>query len=72
MKILFLGGIKDGSRLELDEEVLSLEFSHSSKDAKYEKVEIVVSIDGTSISVDVMVAEDLPHMQAIDKFLTYK
>lgn len=72
MKILFLGGIKDGSRLELDEEILSLEFSHSSKDAKYEKIEIVVSISGTSTSVDVMISESLPYSQAIDKFLTYK
>lgn len=72
MKILFLGGVKDGSRLELDEGILSLGFSHSSKDAKYEKLEIVVSIDSTSTSVDVMVSEDLPYAQAIDKFLTYK
>jgi hypothetical protein len=69
MKILFLGGSKDGGEFELAEELMSVSFSHSSKDSTYHKTEIVVSIDGTSKSVDVMISEDLSFMSALEKFV---
>lgn len=72
MKILFIGGIRDGKRLEVDKDILFVSFSDSSKASKYEKIEIVVSISGTGKSVDVMVSEDTPHMEALNRFLKYK
>lgn len=69
MKVFFLGGTRNGEQLEIDGEILSVSFSDSNKAAKYHMTEIVVSICGTSKSVDVMVAEDLPHMEAINRFM---
>ncbi len=72
METLFVGGTRDGQKLEVDEDIQSVLFSSlPSKEEKYSRVEIVVSIQGTAMSVDVMVTDGVTHMKIISKFLTY-